>query len=203
MMQLKEQSVFEWCYSLLKPFSLPFCWAVHNGYISLTGLSLQKNYFPRFLPVWPRASSRVLAALWLSEENTVLNTVFRMAVSSSLCSLRHWAKCSAVSCCSPTAEYRPPLLIHSVNKSRLVRLTCAAANRVAKTASARPMAVGRRKRGRSEALRRKRGGPKREQRENNPPFSKKTSSLLSPSFVPCCHWSWLNSLWCSYTVWPK
>lgn len=115
-----------------------------------------------------------------------------MAVSFSLCSLRHWVKCSAVSCCSPTAEYRPLSLIHSVNKSRLVWLTCSAANQEAKTASQQPMAAGGARVG--GATREEGEGVLNVIRENNPP-SKKTS-LLSPSFVPHCHWSWLNLLQC-------
>lgn len=115
-----------------------------------------------------------------------------MAVSSSLCSLRHWVKCSVVSCCSPTAEYRPLSLIHSVNKTSLAWLTCPAANQVAKTASPQPIASG--GAGRAALSVRREGGPKRELKEQSP--LRKTSSLLSPSFVPCCRLSWLNLLLC-------
>lgn len=63
-----------------------------------------------------------------------IKNLFLMAVFPRLCSLRHWAKCSTVSCCSPVAEYRPTSLVHSVNKSGLVWLTCAATIRRSKTA---------------------------------------------------------------------
>lgn len=81
-----------------------------------------------------------------------------MALSSSLCSLRHRGrgKCSAVSCCSLTAEYRPLRLIHLVNKSGLARVTRSAANRRAKTESWQPMA----------ALGSPGGGAKREETES-------------------------------------
>lgn len=118
--------------------------------------------------------------------------VFWMAVFLSLCSLRHWVKCSAVSCCSPVAEYGPLQLIHSVNKSRLVWLTCSAAIGVVKTASRQPMAARAAREGGAKLEERERGqGVLNVSRENNPP-TKKTSSLLSLSFVPCCHWSRLH-----------
>lgn len=125
-----------------------------------------------------------------------------MAVSFSLCSLRHWVKCSAVSCCSPTAEYRPLSLIHSVNKSRLVWSTCSTANQAAKTASQPPMAAGGARVGGAKREEKEGGGgPKREQRKQSPPL--RTSSLLSPSFVPCCHdhdWIYCNAL---QSVWQQ
>lgn len=122
-----------------------------------------------------RASCRVLPAPRLFQGCKNVKSLFRMAVSSSLCSLGHWVKCSVVSCCSPTAEYRPLSFIHSVNKSSVGWSTRSAANRVTKTTSARPMAAGGQHGG--GATREEEEGPQNVSKENNPP-SKKTSSLL-------------------------
>lgn len=87
---------------------------------------------------------------------------------------RHSARLSAVA-----AECAPLSLIHSVNKSGLAWSTRSATNRMRKTASGQPMVN---LEGGGKA---RRGGRGVRVSWETPP-SKKTSSLLSFSFVPCC-----------------
>lgn len=164
--------------------------------MSLTGLSPINNRFLRFPEEPTHASCRVFSARRLEIVEgweTKIKNLFLMAVFLRLCSVRHWAKCSAVSCCSPVAESRPSPLIHSVNKSGPV-IDVRSDHTPFKNSP--PTSQWRRGQhvgggAKPEPKRERAESPKRER--NNPP-TKKTSLH---SFVPHCRGSGLILLGCT------